>query len=468
MWVEQMRKRLSPRTIRALKPGKGGVRHGDVVLDDITPNFGVRVLGTPEKPTYSFVLVTRFPGATNPTRAAIAPFVFDRSDEGVAAESLRKARSKARHWVAMIEEGRDPRIEEARQREVQIRTQATTFGAVAEDFIRDKLPGERRGAHVEREIKNEFKSWWNRPASEITDEDVIRIVRAKAKTAPASARNILGHAKRLFQWAIDQRTYGLKASPTATIKPDAIVGKKIARNHILGDDDLFAFWRATSRMPYPAAPVYRMLLLTGLRLNEAAEASWNEFHPTVVRAIRQRGDEPIDWTQFNPQHLSWTIPAGRMKGQNDSARAHVVPLTIDILRILETLPMFAGGDFLFSHSAGRTPAIMSSEVKDALDAHMLRTLRALARKRGDNPAAVALEWINHDLRRNVRSGLSRLKIAEEVREAVLAHVRPGVKGVYDQHDYFDEKRDALIQWGARLRGIVEPTPTTSNVVALRG
>jgi integrase len=464
-----MRKRLSPRTIRALKPGKDGIRHGDVVLDDITPNFGVRILGTPENPTYSFVLVTRFPGATNPTRAAIAPFVFDRSDEGVAAESLRKARDKARHWVDQISQGRDPRLEEARQREAQIRKNAATFGAVAEDFIREKLPGERRGAHVEREIRNEFKSWWHRPAAEVTDEDVIRIIRAKAKTAPASARNILGHAKRLFQWVIDQRTYGLKAPPTATIKPDAIVGKKVARNHVLDDDDLFAFWRATSRMSYPAAPVYKMLLLTGLRLNEAAEASWNEFHPTVVRAIRQRDTEPIDWTKFDPQQLSWTIPASRMKGQDGTARPHVVPLTIDMLRILETLPQFVGGDFLFSHTAGRTAAIMASQIKDKLDQRMLRTLRALARKRGDDPAAVQLDdWRNHDLRRVVRSGLSRLKIAEEVREAVLAHVRPGVKGVYDQHDYFDEKRDALIQWGTRLRGIVGPTPTPTNVVALRG
>ena len=45
-----MRKRLSPRTIKTLKPGKDGVRHGDVVMDDITPNFGVRVLGTADKP----------------------------------------------------------------------------------------------------------------------------------------------------------------------------------------------------------------------------------------------------------------------------------------------------------------------------------------------------------------------------------------------------------------------------------
>jgi hypothetical protein len=58
-----------------------------------------------------------------------------------------------------------------------------------------------------------------------------------------------------------------------------------------------------------------------------------------------------------------------------------------------------------------------------------------------------------------------LKVAEEVREAVLAHVRPGIKGVYDLHDYFDEKREALSLWAARLKSIVEPPP--SNVVALR-
>ena len=96
---------------------------------------------------------------------------------------------------------------------------------------------------------------------------------------------------------------------------------------------------------------------------------------------------------------------------------------------------------------------------------MLRTLRAVARKQGAGFATVTLEpWTNHDLRRVVRSGLSRLRIAEEVREAVLAHVRPGIKGTYDVHDYFDEKREALELWAARLRSIVEPPP--ANLYAL--
>src|SRR6266404_2696266 len=456
-----MRKRLTDRTIKALKPASNAAPMD--VMDSITPSFGVRVMGTPQHPVRTFILRTRFPGNNNPVRVRLGS--YDETDK----MSLEGAREKARDWLSMIRNGRDPRLEEARQREAEIRKLATVFGAVAEDFARDKLPSERRGADVEREIRKEFKSWWDRPIADITDEDIIRIVRAKAKTAPASARNILGHAKRVFQWAIDQRTYGLRVSPASDIKPTSIVGEKVARDRLLDDDEVFAFWRAASRIPYPAGPVFQLLLLTGLRLGEVSDAGWSEFNPIVVRAIRQRGEQPIDWARFDQQQLTWTVPASRMKGKNGKARAHVVPLTFDMLQILESLPIFvSGGDFLFSRNAGRTPAVMSTEIKDDLDRRMLRTLRAMARQRGDDPAAVQLKpFVTHDLRRVVRSGLSRLKIAEEIREAVLAHARPGIKGVYDQHDYLDEKRDALQLWGARLRGIVEPAPAASNVISLR-
>jgi hypothetical protein len=72
--------------------------------------------------------------------------------------------------------------------------------------------------------------------------------------------------------------------------------------------------------------------------------------------------------------------------------------------------------------------------------------------------------VNHDIRRTVRTHLSALHIGEEVREAVLAHVRPGIKGVYDQYQYLEEKREALTLWNARLRDIVEAPP--ANVVKL--
>ena len=107
------------------------------------------------------------------------------------------------------------------------------------------------------------------------------------------------------------------------------------------------------------------------------------------------------------------------------------------------------GDYLFSSTLGAKAIWISSAVKARLDDHMRRTLRALARRRGED--LVGREplprWTNHDIRRTVRSQLSSLKIPEVVCEAILAHARPGIKGVYDRYEYLDEKRDALRLWG---------------------
>jgi integrase len=147
-----------------------------------------------------------------------------------------------------------------------------------------------------------------------------------------------------------------------------------------------------------------------------------------------------------------------MKGRNSGkkqARAHAVPLTEDITFILKSLPRWNAGRFLFSTTGGESPTWIGTKIKQRLDRRMLRTLRALARTRGDDLTAVGLpHFVNHDIRRTVRSQLSRLRVTEEAREAVLAHARPGIKGTYDHHDYLDEKREALELWAARLQEIV--------------
>ena len=137
-----------------------------------------------------------------------------------------------------------------------------------------------------------------------------------------------------------------------------------------------------------------------------------------------------------------------------------------LMRSQRCVPRFNGGTYLFSTTNGESAVWIGSKIKERLDRRMSLTLRALARMRGDDPASVELPpFVNHDIRRTVRSRLSRLKVTEEAREAVLAHARPGIKGVYDLHDYLDEKREALELWAARLRQITEPSP--DNVVQLR-
>jgi integrase len=158
-----------------------------------------------------------------------------------------------------------------------------------------------------------------------------------------------------------------------------------------------------------------------------------------------------------------------MKGRNGFAREHLVPLSSAAQDIIALLPRTKGGPYLFSFN-GKTPLAMATPRKRDLDRRMLRTLRALARLRGEDHHAVTLpNWVNHDLRRVVRSGLSALRIPREIAEAVLAHRPPGIVGTYDTHEYEDEKREALEAWAQRLASIANPVPAApAKVVKLRG
>ena len=56
----------------------------------------------------------------------------------------------------------------------------------------------------------------------------------------------------------------------------------------------------------------------------------------------------------------------------------------------------------------------------------------------------------HDLRRTARTHLADLGVLPDVAERALNHALGGVRGVYDQHDYFDQRKEALDLWARRL------------------
>src|SRR5262249_14286961 len=97
------------------------------------------------------VLLARFQHGADPTRRALGAY---------PAISLAEARGKARKWRELIRRGIDPAQEEERERAAELRKQKTTFAAVAEDFIREKLPNESKGREVERDIRRVFIPVW--------------------------------------------------------------------------------------------------------------------------------------------------------------------------------------------------------------------------------------------------------------------------------------------------------------------
>jgi integrase len=434
---------LTDRTLKALKPAPPGKRRD--VMDAVVPGFGVRVTDKSDQDgraaQRTFILVARYPGSSNPTRRALGEY---------GALTLEKAREKARHWHALIHRGIDPKAEEEQHRLAQKRRQDNSFGAVAADFIRlavigpnpDK-PKQRKGPVVARELRNEFVArFGGRPIDSITAHDIVAVLDdAVARGASYQAHNLLGHVRRLFNWAIARGVYGLDQSPCDRMKPADVIGKKALRTRVLKDAELRALWAATERLGYPFGPLIRLLAVTGQRKSEVAEAEWPEF---------------------DLERRLWTIPAERMKAD----APHVVPLTAEAIGIVQGLPRFDQGDHLFSTTFGKKPVSGFGKAKVRLDTAMLAELRRAAEERGDDPEKVKLEpFVFHDIRRTMRTGPSALPVPDLVRELVIAHSKPGLHRVYDQHAYVDEKRHALELWAGRLRDIVQPAP--ENVIKLQ-
>src|SRR5262249_49085586 len=139
------------------------------------------------------------------------------------------------------------------------------------------------------------------------------------------------------------------------------------------------------------------------------------------------------------------------------------PAMVDLLG---GLPRFKSSDYLFTNRGRKAERGIDSRVKGRLDARMLRTLKALARRRGEDPTTVKLDpFVIHDLRRTMRTRLTQLKVVSEVAEAVIGHGKRGLDRHYNLYEYADEKREALERWAARLHAIVEPP--APNVVPLK-
>jgi integrase len=413
-----MKQILTDKFIRALKPAPQGKRAE--YWDSRVDGFGVRVT---DKGAKSFVLFKRWPPNGVPARRFIG-------DADIL--SLAEARGIAADWIHQIALGKDPKAEKEKARLEEQQNRMTTFGFVAEQWFREVVRKQRQGRAVEREVRRAFVSiWGQRPIADITKLDVRTYTKDKAAETPAMARNHLGQLKQLFGWAVDQDCFGLTDdnNPIAALTAKKLIGKKVVRKRVLNNAELRALWHAAQRTPYPYGPLIRMLILTGQRKSEVADAVWSEFDFAT---------------------RLWTIPAKRMKMDS----AHVVPLTDGVLEILEGLPRFKRGNHLFSTSYGVATVDGFSRAKERLD-------KLMAEELGHPPEHFTI----HDIRRTMRTGLSALPIPDVVRERVVAHAAGGMHAVYDQWSYLDEKRRALELWEARLRGIVTPSDNT-NVVPL--
>ncbi|MGA2491334.1 MAG: integrase arm-type DNA-binding domain-containing protein [Roseiarcus sp.] len=342
-----------------------------------------------------------------------------------SAISIKAARDAVRSSLGELAQGRDPAGERKAKRDAEQKKadeSAFTLRVLIDSWVsvglKDARPNYRDEAP--RSLKVAFAGRLDRAAADLTDKAVIKVksalIEAK-KDATASALLRYGHAA--FAWAISERL--VEGNPFAGIKKPSVA----SRERVLTDEELGAVWRATGG-PGSFTAIVRLLMITGQRREEIAGMSWSELSDDLS---------------------TFTIPAARSK----NGVASIVPLPLPARQIIEGALRRDGVDLVFPGERG-----------------VFRNW-GHAKKRLDGASGVK-GWRLHDLRRTVATNLQALGVRLEVTEAVLSHVsgsRGGIAGVYQRHDWLEEKRAALTAWGEKLGAIIEGRPAADNIHEFR-
>ena len=343
---------------------------------------------------------------------------------GYPSLGLATARNKAAKAAASLADDVDPGALKKAAKAVS-EPKLDLIENVVESFIKryaQRQTRENTWRETERLLTREVVSQWRgRSIAAIRRRDVVSLLDPIADRAPIVANRTFSALRKMFGWAVERGL--IETSPCVGVRPPS---KETSRERTLDDAEIAALWQATAEIAYPFGPLVRMLLLTGARLREAGEARWPEV---------------------DLEAKTWTIPRERSK--NDVASE--VPLSPQMLAILESLPHFEGCDFIFTIDA-RRPIGGFHRGKRRLDALM----------------APATPFTLHDLRRTCASGMAGLGIAPHIVEAVLNHKSGTIKGVaavYNRYSYATEKRAALERWADHIERLVTGAEA-SNVVEL--
>jgi integrase len=393
-----------------------------LLWDDRLPGFGCKI--TP-KGAKVFVYQYRLGGRGSPVRRyTIGKF------GPITAE---QARREAEMLALRVAQGVDPQRVKVETARVAV---DLAFSAYVEQFhevyLAKKWPASQRDASALLR-RYAVPLLRNKPLPEVTRRDITAVL-AGAQDKAATASLLFATLRKMMRWAVNQGD--LERSPMELM--DAPV-RVPSRDRVLADGELRLVWQGTHALGYPFGPMFRLLMLTGARRQEVASLNWSELS-------REEG--------------IWSLPSSRSKNGVASRQS----LSTLAMAELEALSACSGGwpkvGLLFSTN-GKSSSTGHSTAKARLDT----AVAALAAEAGIAPPA---PWRAHDLRRTLATGLQRLGVRFEVTEAVLNHVsgsRGGVAGIYQRHDWADEKRAAVQAWADHVERLLTGSEKT-NVVRL--
>jgi integrase len=277
----------------------------------------------------------------------------------------------------------------------QITTSKTVEDLLAE-YVKARLI--RTAQDKAEVIKRLLDGLLDQPVSVITRSDVEAGLKELVRAGKRRSHNLSLTAIRSWrEWVLEGYSYDLP-DWTAGMKNVKVV---TAERKILSRDELKVIWVKAADLHPAYRTLVRTLMLTGLRLNEAAKLTRAELNGDIV------------------------IPGVRMK----NGLEHMVPISAPLRKELDTWlgeTTFGSGEFIFSTTDGRVPVSGWTNAKLKLEAH---------------------NWSFHGLRHSMATNMAEfLKIDEDLIERILAHRRVGISNVYNKATRIEERRQALESW----------------------
>lgn len=291
-----------------------------MLWDGELKGFGIRIAASG---TRTYILRYRTGGRGTPIREVTigqhgSPWTVD------------QARRRAVELMMQVRSGRDPVAERAAETQ---RSDADAgerekrmFGVMADDWFRKHVEREGLRSHkdirgvLDRDLKPAFAG---KTIDEITKKDVTDALDAIGDRSGSAANKAHKWARQIFNWLKDARG-AIERSPVEGV---ARPFPEPSRTRVLSLPELVVLWVALEGLAEPFRSFYRLLILLGQRLREAANAPWAEFD-------FEAGD--------------WLIPKARTKADRD----HLVPMSEQAIKLLEDM---VGGTA--STRSGRYPSL---------------------------------------------------------------------------------------------------------------
>lgn len=360
-------------------------------------------------------------------------------------ERMREAREDGADPTLAAKQEREQAKAEVQRDKAAAARQAYTVAKVADDYYQGhvRLARARKGA---TEIKRMFDTMLGETgavaAVDLSRAQAFDLIRSYAESAPVQAQKLRAELGAAWDWAIDSgrlpetapNWWRLILRGKVKSQGKMIAGARVGTaKRALSAGEVGTLIRWLPNFTALLEDVLTLYLWTGCRGGEICAMEGRE--------VRQEADG-LYW---------WVIPKAKTKNARHANATDLrVPLFGRALNVALRRKERFGDDWLFPAQTREPQPVQQKTIQTSTYYHQPY---CKTRPEVDRPRLTVTHWAPHDLRRTARTLLASIGCPQDVAEAILGHMAPGVVGTYNLHRYDAERVEWLRRLSDHLEGL---------------